>query len=194
LVVIPYQKQTLNAIHSVSLSISNPLPHQNGDLNLRQVLGSVALVRLNNLSASQLLVGVGRVKDLLVANNGESLETLASAELTAPGAADGEGTALDVLVGLGAGWVAGDLVGAGGGGGAVVGVDGEAVVAGAVGAGTLEVLHGPGGAGCHHGDIGSGSWGGESATSGGQDGEEGGGELHFDVWWSIGLRGLEELM
>lgn len=164
----------------------------NAVLNLRQVLGSVALVGLNDLAAGQLLVGVGRVEDLLAADNRKSLETRIRTELAAPGASDGEGSALNVLVSGVAGWVAGDLVGASSWGAAVVGVDGEAVVASAVGAGTLEVLHGPGGAGGHHGLVG-GSWGCESAASGGEDGQEGGGELHFDVW-VVGLCGLEMLM
>lgn len=181
-VVIPYQKVDSLVHAAFNLSIDPASQCWLRRTNLRQVLGSVALVRLDGGAVGQLLVGVGRVEDLLVADNRQGLESVALAELAAPVAADGEGTALDVLVRSAGGWVAVDLVVAGGGLGAVVGVDGEGVVAGAVGADTLEVLHGPGGASCHHGDIGCWSWGSESATSGGQDGEESGGELHVDVW------------
>lgn len=148
-------------------------------MTLRQVLGSVALVWLDDLAGSELLVGVGRVKDLLALDNGKSLESVALAELAAPVARDGVSAALDVVVRGTAGWVALDCVGAAGSGGAIVGVDGVAVVASSVGADTLEVLDGPGGTSGHHGLVGSRSWGGDNAAGGGQDGEDGG-ELHVD--------------
>lgn len=63
----------------------------------------VGLVRLDNLTTSQLLVGVGRVDDLLLAtNNRQSGEALVGAELAAPAGGDGESAALGrATVGLG---------------------------------------------------------------------------------------------
>ena len=52
---------------------------------------SVLLVRLDDLTAAELLVGVGRVDDLLavVVDNSQSGEALALAELAGPASADG---------------------------------------------------------------------------------------------------------
>lgn len=153
--------------------------------DLGQVLRGVALVRLDNLARSQLLISVRWVNDLLSLDDSQSLESIALAELTAPAARYGESAALDIAVACAVGRVASDLVRAWSGSTAVVGVDGVAVVAGSAGANTLEVLHRPGRASSHHGNVGGWSWGSKDAACGGQNGEEGGGELHVDDWWLI---------
>lgn len=60
-------------------------------LLLRKVLRSVLLVRLDDLTTAELLVGVGRVDDLLavVVDDRQSGEALALAELAGPASADG---------------------------------------------------------------------------------------------------------
>lgn len=153
--------------------------------HLWQVLRSVALVRLDNLSTGQLRISVTGVHNLLSSHNTQSLETFSSTELARPSAANGESTALDVLVSLASSWVASDFVSARRGARSVVGVDGEAVVArsAVLGADALEVLHGPGGALDHHGLANSCFWS-WCCKGGGGSGQEsdGGEELHID--WS----------
>ena len=80
------------------------------------------------------------------------MEALVGSKLSAPGAADGVGAALDVIVASAGGGVAGDGVAAWSCC-ADVGVDAEGVVAGGVGvvAGADEGFDGPlWGGGCHH--------------------------------------------
>lgn len=145
-----------------------------GRENLWQVLWSVALVWLDSLSVHQLLVGVTWVDDprrdkvvsenilvclfccemnsLSTLHNTQSLEPLTSTKLSGPSASDAEITALDILVGGTGCWLAVDGVVAAGDLLAVVGVDAEAVLAGAVVAvaSAGEVLDGPLGSGSGH--------------------------------------------
>lgn len=161
--------------------------------HLRESSGSVSLVGLDSLAASELLVGVGGPDNLLlaVADNREGGEAVALAELATPAGGDGEVAALGGPAvgarGLGGGLGALDDVGAAGGS-AGAGVDLEVPGAGLVGGVTLavEALEGPLGALGHHGD-GLASRGGSREDGGGREdgGEESGGELHVG-----GLLGL----
>lgn len=167
--------------------------HRLGFTGLRKSLRSIALIWLHNFTTSKLSIRVRRVNDLLVANNRQSLETLTSAELARPGGTNDKVAALDALVGGARCWRAlGDVV-TGGGLATVVGVDGVCVLARSVGcvADALEVLHGPGLASSHHGDgiVGwLGDWVGQRAASDGEEGGEGGDQLHDDKWscWVFG--------
>lgn len=151
--------------------------------DLHRLVGKVGrgirLIRLNNLSALDLLVGISGPDNLsLGRNNRKSSESVSRAELAAPARGDGEVTALDwSSVALRRLAALDDVLAAGGG--TLVGVDLEVPGAGAVvlGAASLHVLNGPLGAGGHHVD--GGSWG--SGDAGGQDGSETGErELHDD--------------
>lgn len=99
---------------------------------LRKRSRGVLLVRLDNLAASELLVGVAGVDDLLLAaDNRKSGEAVVRAELTAPAGGDGEGAALGrAAVGLGGGLALDDVLA--GGGGAAAGVDLEVPGAGGI--------------------------------------------------------------
>lgn len=140
----------------------------------------VGLVRLDDLTTSKLLVGVGGVDDLLLAaDDGDGGEALVGAELAAPARGDGEGAALGgTAVGLRGLLALDDVLARGGGAGAgadleVPGASGVSLVADAV-----EALDSPLGSGGHHRD-GAGGGGGHGARGGGENGDEGGGELHF---------------
>ena len=140
---------------NVTLSVHIVLPCRGHcELHLRQVLGSIALVGLDNLVSIQLGVGVSWVDDefLGVVDDSESSEAIAGTELARPASADGvwaADVAAGALVGS-AGAGNGELAGRGGRG---VGVDGEGPGARGVGgvADTLHVDDGPlWGCGGHH--------------------------------------------
>lgn len=122
-------------------------------LHSRESSRGVALVRLDNLTTSNLLIGIGRPDNLAISvDNREGGETIVRAELAAPAGGDGVFTAGDgATVGLG-GRAALHDVGAGSGI-AGAGVDAESPGAGGVFivADTLSVLEGPLGAIGHHG-------------------------------------------
>lgn len=120
--------------------------------------GSVALVRLDNIAALNLLVGVGRPDDLagLVVDNGKGGEAIALTELAAPAGGDGVPTAGDrATIGVRGSVALHNVVARGSSAGA--GVDAEVPCAGSVlgVAGALHVLNGPLGTGGHHGNAGS---------------------------------------
>lgn len=147
--------------------------------HLGQSSRSVALVRLDNLAASNLLISISRPDDLtgLIVDNREGGEAIALTELAAPARGDGVMAAVDgTTVGLGGRAALHDI-------GAGSGITGAGVDAKGPGAGgvcgvtdTLGVLDGPLGAGSHHGLAGGGS----SKGRGGQEAgsEEELGELH----------------
>lgn len=146
---------------------------------------SIGLVGLNDLAISELLVGIGRVDNLLlVVDNAKGGESVAWTELARPARLDRVDTTLDgAAVGLG-GTLGFDNVLAGGGG-AVHGVNLEVPGAGGVGLVTdaAEALDGPLRRGSHHGDA----IGGANGRSSEGAGREGGGdeserELHGDGW------------
>jgi hypothetical protein len=150
--------------------------------HLRESSRSVALIRLNNGTAGNLLIGVRRPDDLasIVVDNRQGSEAVTLAELAAPAGGNGVSAAGDgATVGVG-GRASLHDVGAGSGS-AGTRVDTEGPGAGGVGvvADTLGVLDGPLGAGSHHG-LAFGDGGSE-----GRRGEEAGceedvGELHCD--------------
>lgn len=124
----------------------------------------IRLIRLNNLSSLDLLIGISRPDNLsLGRNNRESGESISGAELAAPARGDGVVAALDgaavALRGLAA--LDDELAG---GGSALVGVDLEVPGAGAVVLGTaaLHALDGPLGSGGHHVDSLLGGGGGDA--------------------------------
>lgn len=139
--------------------------------HLRESSGSVALVRLDNLAALNLLVRVGRPDDLasLVVDNRKGGEASTLTELAAPAGGNGVSTAGDrATVGVGGSGGLHDVVASGSATGA--GVDTEVPGAGSVlgVAGALHVLNGPLGTGGHHGNAGSRGGhdgGGEEASS-----------------------------
>lgn len=127
-----------------------------------------------------------RKHSLSIPHNTQRLELLSRTKLVGPGASNTEVSARHRVVRSTSGRVASDLVRALGGSGSIIGVDAKAVVAGlGVGsAGALEVLDRPGGAGGgHHADADCwlGDGGCQRSAGGGQEGEDGGGELHNDV-------------
>lgn len=143
---------------------------------------SIRLIRLNNLSTSKLLVGISRPDDLTLrlGHDRQGSETVVGAELVAPSRGDGEvaagaGAGAALLAGAGALDVVAALVGL-----AVASVDAELPVAdGVVGAAVaLGVADGPLGGCGHHVDGLSGGCG--CDAGGGEEGEDGGGELHFE--------------
>lgn len=99
---------------------------------LRESSRGVALVRLDNLATSDLLISVAGVDDLLLAaDDRESGEALVGTELTTPARGDGEGAALGrAAVGLGGRLALDDVLA--GGGGAAAGVDLEVPGAGGI--------------------------------------------------------------
>lgn len=157
---------------------------------LRQSLDGVALVRLDHLAVSELLVRVGGPgnQSSSVVDDAQSSEPLVVPELAAPGAGDGECAAVGSAVGGAAGdgvAVPADRVGTGSG--TSTGVDAEGPVAGCViaVAGALHALDGPGGRGGHVLDLG------RDCESAGREkgGEEGGGrELHGCDFWYLATR------
>ena len=100
----------------------DPIPSSFIAHNLRQSLGSVALVRADNLPINQLLVGVSRIDDEAPISDGKSREARARPELITPAAAHKVRTAGDAVVGCVRRGVAGHVVGARGQG---AGVEGE---------------------------------------------------------------------
>lgn len=151
-------------------------------LHSRESSRGVALVRLDNLTTSNLLIGIGRPDNLAsLVDNREGSETILRAELVAPAGGDGVSTAGDgATVGLGGRaplhnvGAGSDIAGAG--------VNAESPGAGGVFvvADTLGVLEGPLGAVGHHrlsGSVrrGSEGRGGQEASS-----KEELGELHDD--------------
>lgn len=115
------------------------------------------------------------------ADNRQGSKAVAGAELTTPAGSDLEVAALGRTSVLLGGTSATDDVLAGGGG-AAAREDLEVPGASSVGsvADAVEALNGPLVTGSHHGD----SFGGGSGhgASGGQEGDEGGGELHVVGW------------
>ena len=152
--------------------------------HLRESSRSISLIRFDNLSSINLLIGVGGPDDLtrLVVDNGESGEAGVRAELTTPAGGDGVVTAVGgTTVALG-GSIALDDVGAGLGGS---GTDLDAEVPGAGGvvlvADAFKVADCPLGAGGHHGLAGL-SRGGDDGRGGEEGGQKDLSDLHCDDW------------
>lgn len=165
-------------------------------LHSRESSRGVALIRLDNHTASKLLVGIGRPDNLAsLIDNGESSEAILLAELAAPAGGDG-------IFAAGGG----ATVGPGGRGtlhdvGAGSGITGAGVDAKSPGAGgvfgvadTLGVLESPLGGVGHHG-LGRGVGGGSEGRGGKEAGsEEELSELHDNGWnveFLIGLFSLD---
>jgi hypothetical protein len=167
-------------------SIPNPQSFIPPQLKAARLFGersrSIRLIRLNNLGTSKLLIGISRPDDLALrlGNNRESSEAVVGAELVAPARGDGEvaagaGASAALLAGAGTLDVVAALVGL-----AVAGVDAELPVADGVirAAVALGVADGPLGGCGHHVDGLSGGCG--CDAGGGEEGEDCGGELHFE--------------
>lgn len=156
--------------------------------HLRESSGGVSLVRLDDISSSELNVGVGGVDNLtsIVVDDREGGEAIAITELAAPAGGDGVVAASGrATVGLGGiGGIHDEGAGSSGGGSDLNAKGPGALAVGRV-ASALHVLDGPLSISGHHGDAGSRS------GHDGRGGEEGGGkedlgELHdcdVVVYW-----------
>jgi hypothetical protein len=152
---------------------------------LRESLDGVALVRLDDLVAFELSVGVSGPGDLLLALVDDREGGEALGELAAPSRGDGVRAALGARVGDAAG---GGVASLDNGEVAAVlasgaGVDNKGPGAASVGgvADALHVLNGPGSLGRHGLDLGGGSRSGDGAAGheGGENGDDG--ELHVGL-------------
>lgn len=78
--------ETVHEIDDISRQSNSSRALSREKLHLRESVGRVALVRLDNIAALDLLVGVSRVGDLaaLVVDHGQGGEAIAGTELTAP--------------------------------------------------------------------------------------------------------------
>lgn len=121
----------------INITIAHPPTHilrlnRKSHNRLRESSRGVALVGLDNLATSDLLISVAGVDDLLLAaDDRESGEALVGTELATPARGDGEGAALGrAAVGLGGGLALDDVLA--GGGGAAAGVDLEVPGAGGI--------------------------------------------------------------
>lgn len=159
--------------------------------DLREGSGRVSLVRLDDIAAVELLIGVSGPDDLarVVVDNGEGGEAISRTELAAPAGGDGVDTAgRGATVTLGSRGALNDVSAGLGGTGA--NLDAEVPGAGGVGtvADALEVADGPLGAGGHHVLAGLGR-GGHDRGSGDEGGEKDLSDLHFGgcfVGWLVG--------